>query len=91
MTSEIILSGAPRCTVTAADVIQNNQPGGSHTDTTNYALDQRPWMRPHEIATLDPQKKIVFRRGKVGPEGQPFSVVRKIWVGEHPQLKGLVG
>jgi type IV secretion system protein VirD4 len=79
-------------TVTAADVMQRDRPeGGSHTDTVNFSLDQRPWMRPHEIATLDPQMKIVFRRGKVGAEGQPFSVVRKIWVGEHPQLKGLVG
>jgi hypothetical protein len=63
----------------------------SQTDSINFSLDQRPWLHPHEIATLDPQKKIVFRRGKTGPEGQSFSLVHKVWVHEHPQLKELLG
>ena len=72
------------------------QPGGapespSHSAGINRSLVERPWMRPHEIATLDPEKKILFRRGKRGPNGEPFSIVEKVWAYKHPELKKLAG
>ncbi len=85
--------------LTVADSIQHQSADGtrpeqettSRTETVSYSVAERPWMRPHEIATMDPQKKIVFRRGCCGPEGQPFSIVNKVWVTEHPCLRKLAG
>lgn len=57
----------------------------SSNESESLSQDKRARMLPQQIAALDPNKKILFRRG------YDFEILRMVRYDEHPVLKTLAG